>query len=358
VLAVHGDLGPGVVTFPRGDVTARSTITAVLVTTIGPVVVTRETPFHPEDPWWPDQPSDSGRLDVAGEALPVPDTVLVVRGADGNPSLLVDGSQAPDRSSTALFVGHRLDADLAEPARLLGVDVELAVDTRIREGLSVAHSRSHLFALALNAALVPFWRKDVQTDSLGAPDFDKLAIQDSRITPGSSCEQYRLGKSLRRKGFDVAGAMVEAPVVLAQAVATANAWVARALPMRVACPNGATVGDRRVWQCALPEGEVSIPCGGTHVSSTADIGAVAVDHEWDPETQKLCLTLRAADVTGLPSTDEACLRGHGDVSRLRPPGEPGKPWITKPDDPDLLNTARPRWARPSAEAAVQVLDHE
>nr|WP_256413780.1 hypothetical protein [Saccharopolyspora sp. ASAGF58] len=36
-----------------------------------------------------------------------------------------------------------------------------------------------------------------------------------------------------------------------------------------------------------------MPCGGTHVVSTADIETVAVDHEWDGEAQQLQLTLRA-----------------------------------------------------------------
>jgi hypothetical protein len=94
VLAVHGDLGPGVVTIPRGDVTARSAVPAAPVTSIGPVVVSGETPYHPENPWWPDQPSDTGRIDVAGDVLPVRDTVLVARGANGSASLVVAASAA------------------------------------------------------------------------------------------------------------------------------------------------------------------------------------------------------------------------------------------------------------------------
>lgn len=83
-----------------------------------------------------------------------------------------------------------------------------------RAGFSIAHSRSHLFALALNRALATYWRKEVPTDSLGSPDFDKLAIQRSRLALDHSLETYRLGKSLRRKGFDVVNAMDEVFTVL------------------------------------------------------------------------------------------------------------------------------------------------
>jgi alanyl-tRNA synthetase len=71
--------------------------------------------------------------------------------------------------------------------------------------------------------------------------------------------------------------MDEVSTVLERAVAATNVWTAQDLPMRVDCSRGYTLGDPRTWQCALSEGNVSIPCGGTHVVSTANIGTVAVD---------------------------------------------------------------------------------
>lgn len=292
-IAVHGDLGPGVVTFPCGAASERSIVTAVLDTPAGAVIVTAQTPFHPEDLWWPDQPTDIGTASIGDEVYAVPDTVIVCRDVTGRPQIVSDRSEVADRSATVLFVGLWLGVQLPDSARLVGAEVELAVDPAIRAGLSIAHSRSHLFALALNRALAPYWSKDVSNDSLGAPDFDKLAITCSRLAVDHSLETYRLGKSLRRKGFDVAAALDEISNVLGQTVVTTNAWTAQDIPIRVDCSRGATLGDLRSWQCSLPEGDVAIPCGGTHVESTADIGLVRVDYDWNHASQQLQLIVRA-----------------------------------------------------------------
>ena len=50
---------------------------------------------------------------------------------------------------------------------------------------------------------MPYWRKEVnEQDALDQPDFDRLAIQTSRVEPMGSREQYRIGKSLRKKGVN------------------------------------------------------------------------------------------------------------------------------------------------------------
>jgi alanyl-tRNA synthetase len=78
--------------------------------------------------------------------------------------------------------------------------VELTVDAEARHALSLGHSACHLVALALNRALTPYWRKETsELDALGQPDFDRLAIQHSRVEPRGSKEQYRIGKSLRKR---------------------------------------------------------------------------------------------------------------------------------------------------------------
>ena len=79
------------------------------------------------------------------------------------------------------------------------------VDAEHRAALSAGHTGCHLAAVALNAALAARWRKPVRTDGLGHPDFDQLAIVSSRIVPDGAVDTYRLGRSLRKKGFDVDG---------------------------------------------------------------------------------------------------------------------------------------------------------
>jgi alanyl-tRNA synthetase len=47
-------------------------------------------------------------------------------------------------------------------------------------------------------------------------------------------------------------------------------------PIRLDVP-GPELTARRTWHCALPEGEASIPCGGTHVRDAAELGEVTVE---------------------------------------------------------------------------------
>ncbi|GAA2723328.1 hypothetical protein [Cellulomonas aerilata] len=77
----------------------------------------------------------------------------------------------------------------------VGEHIRVDVDQDHRAGLSAAHTACHL------AALAAAWTKPVPTDALGNPAFDALAIQSSRIQPYRSVDTYRIGKSLRRKGF-------------------------------------------------------------------------------------------------------------------------------------------------------------
>ena len=47
---------------------------------------------------------------------------------------------------------------------------------------------------------MPYWRKEVnEQDALDQPDFDRLAIQTSRVEPMGSREQYRIGRACARR---------------------------------------------------------------------------------------------------------------------------------------------------------------
>ncbi|MEO3797674.1 metal-dependent hydrolase [Nonomuraea sp. B10E15] len=253
-----------VVTFPSGRVGGRSTIEGAVPVGDRHGLVVAETPFHPLDHTWPDQPADRGTL--AG--LPVLDCVT---GAQSSTGEVFAGEDIPVRRGAEGW--EWLVLHLTESPLPVGAEVELEVDAGFRAGLSAGHTACHLAALALNAALADRWRKEPALDGLGRPDFDQAAIASSRIVPRGSVDVYRLGKSLRKKGFSAEG------LDLAQLTRRVNeqlaAWVEAGAPVAVDVP-GPELTARRTWRCSLPEGEASIPCGGTHVSTTAELGRVEV----------------------------------------------------------------------------------
>ncbi|GAA0911281.1 metal-dependent hydrolase [Nonomuraea longicatena] len=251
------------VTFPSGRVSGHSEILGVVPVGGRHGLVVAQTPFHPLDHTWPDQPADRGTIG----GLPVADCVT---GAASGGEVRV-GEDIPVRRGDDAWqwlVVHVTDRPLP-----VGEQVELVVDAAYREALSAGHSACHLAALALNAALADRWRKEVGLDALGHPDFDQSAITSSRIGERASVDVYRLGKSLRKKGF----AAEDLPVdeIATRVNGLLKTWVEADAPIWVDVP-GPGLTARRTWRCGLPEGEASIPCGGTHVERTSRLGAVTV----------------------------------------------------------------------------------
>ena len=98
--------------------------------------------------------------------------------------------------------------------------------------LQVCGGPRHLASLALDAALADLWRKEIGTDPLGNPDFEGRANQTSRIHADGSVDEYRLGKSLRKAGFDsegFAGSLAEREQHINERLAS---WVASAAASR------------------------------------------------------------------------------------------------------------------------------
>lgn len=182
------------------------------------------------------------------------------------------------------LVAHRLDA--SEPPAWLtdGAVVSLEVDGDVRGGLSRGHTACHLASLALDLAVTDLWRKDPGADALGNPDFEGRANQSSRIHEDGSVDEYRLGKSLRRAGFDTetfADTLSEREALIN---AQLSAWVASGATSIVET-EGPSIIDRRRWRCALPERDAVIPCGGTHARSLAEFTSISVALELrDPQT--------------------------------------------------------------------------
>lgn len=265
--------------YPAGEVRGRSAVVGTVPVGDRYGTIVAETPFHPLDHTWPDQPADLGT--IGGIAV-----VDCVTGAvaDGGPTVHL-GEDIPVRRGTtgwSWLVVHVTDEPV--PAG----EVELVVDGRRRRALSAGHTACHLTALALNAALAGRWRKEVPVDGLGHPDFDQTAITSSRILPGGSRDVYRLGKSLRRRGFTVEGLAEDLPEITRGVDDRLKEWIAADAPVRVDSP-GPELTARRTWHRGLPGGEVAIPCGGTHLSRTGQLGSVAATLELSADGTELTM---------------------------------------------------------------------
>ncbi len=256
-----------IVDYPAGATRSRGNVLATFALPEGLGVVLDRTAFHAVDAGWPDQPADRGTL--AGH--PVLDAVV---GATDAGEILI-GSDIPVRTGAegwSFVVVHVL---ATETSISVGDQVEVTVDEGYRHALSAGHTACHLASLALDAALAGAWSKEVPADTLGAPGFDALACASSRIHEFGSTDNYRVGKSLRKRGFDVS-ALGDLEAITDAVNTRLAAWVATGAGIRID-RDGDGLGDRRRWVCELPGGDAVIPCGGTHLTSLGELAAVRVE---------------------------------------------------------------------------------
>ncbi|WBU37939.1 metal-dependent hydrolase [Homoserinibacter sp. YIM 151385] len=261
--------------YAAGDTSATALVLHVEEAGDGLVAVLLDrTAAHPVDAGWPDQGPDRGALLAGGARLELRD--CVVGATDG--AVLHLGADVPVRKGAegwAFVVAHLVEADAAAAAGLReGGEVEVEVDRPHRRALSLGHSACHLASLALNAELAGAWRKVGRRDAAGSPDFDGTAIERSTIEPHGSVDEYRVGKSVRKAGFDPA-ALDDLPSLTAAVQARLDAWTASSGTIRMEL-DGPGLADRRRWTAELPEGEVRIPCGGTHASALAELAGLRV----------------------------------------------------------------------------------
>jgi alanyl-tRNA synthetase len=269
---------PTVVDFPAGVVHGSGTVVGIVE---GNGVIVDRTPFHPVDPTWPDQPTDLGTLN----GQPVVECQLGAVSADGSIAVgaAIDARRGdPDY---AWVVVHHVQGQV--PAT--GEVVDLVVDADRRAALSRAHTACHVLALALNKVLAPAWRKDVVRDGIGNPDFDRLALTESLMTPDEARDTYRLGKSLRKKGFDPQFLLSDLPGIAAQVNGVVQGWIEADASVTIEA-EGPNLTDMRYWCCEVPEGVFRIPCGGTHVTSLRELGAVTVHYEQPDEATVVAVT--------------------------------------------------------------------
>jgi alanyl-tRNA synthetase len=317
------------ITYPAGSTAESTTVVAVTRGSGHLLFAVDRTPCHPESPRWPDQPADRctvsttaeaeavsveclegflrvGELDVGepgaekpakgelGASEPKGSEPEASRPKRPEPEGSEPGTGEPrddERAEPAIpCVVHRAPADLEIG---VGDEVLLGVDESYRELISASHSRCHLVSLALNAALARAWRKEPPArDSLGNPDFDKLAIVSSTIREHGSEDIYRVGKSLRKTGFS-ADVLDDVQALAHEVSAIAGRWL-QSEPEIEVTPGRCRLEERRTWSCALPEGVASFPCGGTHPMRLEPENEPSVTITWDPEERRLRMVAGAA----------------------------------------------------------------
>ncbi|UKF25597.1 MULTISPECIES: metal-dependent hydrolase [Clavibacter] len=290
-------LPPTRVTYPAGSVASGGEVLRVDDLADGTrAVVLDATACHPVDAAWPDQPADRAVLRVRGAGIEVLDCVVGAASTDpAEDATLHVGADVPAKKGADgwSFVAVHVvpgDADV-----LVGDAVEVLVDPEHRRALSAGHTGCHLASLALDRALAEAWTKDVPRDALGAPGFDALAIGTSRIGPWSSVDTYRLGKSLRKKGF-VPAALVERLDEVRDAVdATLAGWVASGAAARIE-REGDLLTSRRSWVCELPGGTARIPCGGTHLAGLDELASITIDLEVEEADGAVVVRMRTTCV--------------------------------------------------------------
>jgi alanyl-tRNA synthetase len=263
---VSGIADSTIVTFPAGATSGTSRVLAS-----GPWgLIVRETPFHPLNPRWPDQPADTGTVEIAGRTASVVD--CLVGSVELGTGRLIIGADVPvphGAEGWHWVVVHVLDEDLSA---VVGTEATLRVDSRRRHDLSIAHTARHLSGLALNATLASLWSKGVPADSLGNPNFDALALSSSAITTNGFRDTYRIRTWSPHGGdFDAEG--LEALVKgLGLAITDRiQRWLLTPAPIRVTAA-GPSLADPRSWECDLPQATARVACGGTH---PVDLGAIA-----------------------------------------------------------------------------------
>jgi alanyl-tRNA synthetase len=184
-----------------------------------------------------------------------------------------------DEPDTLFLVAHVLKT--ASVGGLgIGTRVTLTVDAARRLRLSAAHTACHLLAYALNQETQDLWKKPTSLDSRGYHDLDAASCVFTQHDVGGSLDRYRLGKSLRKRGFDSARFVEEIPTIIAGVNRTLAKWIESDAAVRIDCA-GPRLTDWRQWVCDLPGSSAFMSCGGTHVQRLREIDAMTAVASFD-----------------------------------------------------------------------------
>jgi len=264
------------VTFAAGEVKGRGTVLFAGAGEDGnAVVVCDSTPVHPVSFRWPDQPADRGTMTTAdGVSHPVVDALTGMANSETGELVLGEDARALGRTGDEWksVVVHVISGGKPE----IGTSVSIEVDADYRRKLNVAHTAAHLSAFALNRASKAYWTKEgAAVDSLGSPDLDKEAITSALLSENASVDTYRVGKTLRKKGFELDRFMADLPDVIGSINETLKGWLSAPGAISLT-PVPSTLDARRLWQCSLDGKSAEMFCAGTHVADLSDLAEVSV----------------------------------------------------------------------------------
>ena len=240
-------------------------------------VITNLTPFHPVSHIWPDHPADRGFVSVNGEQYIVEDCLVgAIEQSTGKLCIAADIPVKRDTEGWAFVVVHQLPASASMIN--IGDEVELSVDKEYQASLSRGHSAGHIAFLALNKVLAEsYWRKNAdRKDPLGSYDFNSYAQVTSFVTPELCTDKYRLGKTLKKRGLNVADMLANLEGVEADINQMISGWLTEStsVVMRL---EGEALTDSRYWEWQFnADTLVSIPCGGTHIENTSELKVLSV----------------------------------------------------------------------------------
>ncbi|MEZ9491171.1 alanyl-tRNA editing protein [Vibrio splendidus] len=240
-------------------------------------LITDVTPFHPVSHIWPDHPADRGFVSLNGEQYIVEGCLVgVIEQSTGKLHIAADIPVKRDSEGWAFVVVHQLPAS----ASMIKVsdEVLLTVDKEYQASLSRGHSAGHIAFLALNKVLAEsYWRKDAdRKDPLGSYDFNSYAQVTSFVTPELCTDKYRLGKTLKKRGLNVADMLTNLDGIEADINQMIKGWLADSTPVAMRL-EGEALTDSRYWEWQLDSDTlVSIPCGGTHIENTSELKSLSV----------------------------------------------------------------------------------
>ncbi|MEZ9501112.1 alanyl-tRNA editing protein [Vibrio sp. 10N.286.51.B11] len=240
-------------------------------------LITDVTPFHPVSHIWPDHPADQGFVSVGDVLYPVEDCLVgAIEQSTGKLHIAADIPVKRDTEGWAFVVVHQLPTS----ASMIKVndEVVLSVDKEYQASLSRGHSAGHIAFLALNKVLAEsYWRKDAdRKDPLGSYDFNSYAQVTSFVTPELCTDKYRLGKTLKKRGLNVADMLANLDDIEADINQMLAGWLAEPTPVAMRL-EGEALTDSRYWEWQLDADTlVSIPCGGTHIENTSELKALSV----------------------------------------------------------------------------------
>ncbi|CAH0532870.1 hypothetical protein VST7929_00717 [Vibrio stylophorae] len=263
------------VLFPLGIDQAKSQVIYSQCHQDARVIVCQQTPFHPVSHIWPDHPADRGEIICGSEIWPVNNCIIGAWSeSEQRLYLAQDIPVKRDEPGWQFVVAHLIGK---EAPCMMGQMVTLKVDRHYQQSLSLAHSAEHLVSMALNLVLAQsHWRKDPgRYDPLGSPDFHRYAQLDSQIRPLSSEVNYRLGKTLRKRGFNTHEATAELPQIEQQVNLQLAQWLSEPTAIHLHC-EGPRLTDSRYWQCELNQQLAAMPCGGTHARNLSDFSTIQI----------------------------------------------------------------------------------